>query len=107
MDAVRNDVEKLVEKELESANKKFPMFRSEHEGAAVLFEEIQESEADLDLIKADFTSLWNSVKRNWKNNEILKSIKQYSISLACEAIQVAVMAQKFVDSQKEMENQHE
>lgn len=41
MNAVESDVEKLVQKELESANRRFPMFRSDHEGAAVIFEEIQ------------------------------------------------------------------
>ena len=41
MNAVKEDVEKLVQKELESANQRFPMFHSDHEGAAVIFEEIQ------------------------------------------------------------------
>ena len=40
MDAVKEDVELLVQKELESANKKFPMFHSDHEGYAVLKEEL-------------------------------------------------------------------
>lgn len=34
MSEMKAAVEKLVEKELESANQKFPMFRSDHEGAA-------------------------------------------------------------------------
>ena len=42
MNAVKQDVEKLVQKELEPANQRFPMFRSDHEGAAVIFEEIEE-----------------------------------------------------------------
>lgn len=44
MNAVESDVEKLVQKELEYANRRFPMFRSDHEGAAVIFEEIEEAE---------------------------------------------------------------
>ena len=40
MNAEKSDVEKLVQKELESANQKFPMFRSDHEGAAVIYEEV-------------------------------------------------------------------
>ena len=38
MNAVSEDVEKLVEKELESANERFPQFHSPHEGWAVLRE---------------------------------------------------------------------
>jgi hypothetical protein len=32
MNAVSEDVEKLVEKELEAANERFPQFHSPHEG---------------------------------------------------------------------------
>ena len=41
MNAIKEDVEKLVQKELESANQRFPMFHSDHEGAAVIYEEIE------------------------------------------------------------------
>ena len=41
MNAVKEDVEKLVQKELESANQRFPMFRSDHEGAAAFCWTIQ------------------------------------------------------------------
>ena len=41
MKEIRSDVEKLVQKELESANQRFPMFRSDHEGYAVIKEEIE------------------------------------------------------------------
>ena len=40
MNAVKQDVEKLVQKELESANQKFPVFHSDYEGAAVIFREL-------------------------------------------------------------------
>ena len=48
MNTIKSDVEKLVQKELESANQRFPMFRSDHEGAAVIFEEIEETKNSLD-----------------------------------------------------------
>lgn len=38
MNAVSEDVEKLVEKELANANKQFPAFASEHEAWAVMHE---------------------------------------------------------------------
>lgn len=64
MNAVKEDVEKLVQKELESANQRFPMFRSDHKGAAVICEEIEEAKTELEEIDDDFRNLWYLVKNN-------------------------------------------
>lgn len=64
MDAVKKDVEALVEKELEAANKRFPLFNSAHEGYAVLLEEAEELDSDSASIKYDMLCLWNAVKGN-------------------------------------------
>ena len=106
MNAVKEDVEKLIKKELESANQRFPMFRSDHEGAAVIFEEIQEAEYELECAKDRVQELWRSVKNDLSAEwiaEVGVVITNRAINLACEAIQVAAMAQKFIDSQKERE----
>ena len=103
MNAVESDVEKLVQKELESASQKFPVFHSDYEGAAVIFEEIEESEKELKSIQNVFDELWYTVKSNESSEPWVSRIRTYSINLVCEAIQVAAMAQKFIDSQKERE----
>ena len=100
MNAVKSDVEKLVQKELEYANQRFPMFRSDHEGAAVIVEEIKEAEDEPKSIKSVFEELWYTVKLNESNEPWVSRVMEYSVNLACEAIQVAAMAQKFIDSQK-------
>lgn len=100
MNAVKQEVENLVQKELESANQRFPMFRSDHEGAAVIFEEIEEAESEMKSIKQVFEELWYTVKSNESNGPWVSIVRAYSINLACEAIQVAAMAQKFINSQK-------
>ena len=107
MNTIKSDVENLVQKELESANQRFPMFRSDHEGAAVIYEEMQEAENELKNVQEYFKALWESVKQNVDAEWRGESIKIASVNLACEAIQVAAMAQKFIDSQKERGNQHE
>ena len=107
MNAVIAEVEELVQKELESTNQKFPMFHSDHEGAAVILEEIEEAQEDMNNVQDNFLDLWKSVKRNSKPEYHADSVYICAVSLACEAIQVAAMAQKFIDSQKERENQHE
>lgn len=108
MSTIKSDVEKLVQKELEFANRKFPMFRSDHEGAAVIVEEIEEAKAELEEIDDDFHNLWCLVKDNdIRSSTYAAWVFESSIRLACEAIQVAAMAQKFIDSQEERESQHE
>ena len=101
MNAVKSEVEKLVQKELESANQRFPMFRSDHEGAAVIFEEIEETKNSLLTVELAFTHLWRKIKKDICDIDLAVGLKYEAANLACEAIQVADMEQKFIDSQKE------
>lgn len=43
MNAVKNDVKRLVKIELAAANKKFRMFAGPHEGAGIIQEEVVEA----------------------------------------------------------------
>ena len=101
MNAVKEDIEKLVQKELESANQRFPLFRSGHEGAAAIYEEIEEAEHELNEIRFEFKEMWRSIKFNTGGGVFRDALLKSSINLACEAIQVAAMVQKFISSQKE------
>lgn len=104
MDAVRADVERLVKKELLEANKKFPIFHSMHEGAAVIKEEIDEVEEVYIDISNLFDVIWGWIKKD-KDPDMIKDgmsrLKKHAEHLAVEAIQTAAMAQKFIDSQAE------
>lgn len=101
MNAVKEDVEKLIKKELVSANQRFPMFRSDHEGAAVIFEEIEEVERELSGVRRAFGEAWCSVKHDEESGPHIHKLKVRALYLAYEAIQVAAMAQKLINSQKE------
>ena len=104
MSTIKSDVEKLFQKELESANQRFPMFHSDYEGAAVIFEEIEEAHSKMLDMELHYKSLWQTVKENFINTaSYAELVFDDAINLACEAIQVAAMAQKFIGSQKERE----
>lgn len=103
MSTIKSDVEKLVQKELGAANQKFPVFHSDYEGAAVIYEEIEEAESEMRGVNRHFAGAWYSVKINERSRsyQYMNKIKNRAVNLACEAIQVAAMAEKFIDSQKE------
>ena len=98
MQELKNSVKLLVEEELISANKKFPMFQSPHEGYAVIKEEIEEAEQELIDVTAILKRIWYFIKRDENVNKDMFLLKEYAIKLAAESIQVAAMAQKFLES---------
>lgn len=102
VDAVKKEVIELVHKELESANKKFPLFQSAHEGYAVIKEEIEEAEEQLVYTKEKLNALWTNIKLDNIEYSLVHVyiLGELAINMAVEAIQVAAMAQKFIDSEK-------
>lgn len=101
MKKLLDNVRALTEEELQDANKKFPMFSSDHEGSAVMLEEIEEVKDALQGVEAFYAELWDSVKNNRELEARVSAggLKGEALDLAAEAVQVAAMAQKFIDSQ--------
>lgn len=105
MVTVKEDVEKSAQKELEFANHKFgKTFHSNHEGYAVLKEKIEDVEQALEIAKTYLNSLWIGVKNNSVHESNIQYLKMYAEKLAYKAIQLIAMTQKFIDSQKESNN---
>ena len=100
MNAIENQVRELVAVELAAANERFPQFHSRHEGYAVILEEVEETKREISALNAWLGNLWcvvvNNRDRQDANNE-LRKIRGAAINAACEAIQVAAMASKFLD----------
>ena len=61
MDAVKNDVKRLVKIELAAANKKFRMFAGPHEGAGIIQEEVVEAIQTAAMAR----KFERSQRRNW------------------------------------------
>lgn len=96
MNTIKNDVQQLVQKELNSANEKFPLFNSPHEGYAVIKEEVDECEAEMRIIfETILPEVWEKIKRNDKAFDLVRMVKDAAEKLAVEAIQVVAMCDKY------------
>ena len=101
MKELLKEVELSVKSELERANKVHPLFNSPHEAYAVIKEEEEEAEHEWDLMKDNISWFWAYVKHDDSEADMLDCLKQTkedAMNLAAEAIQVAAMAQKAIDS---------
>lgn len=98
MFSVYKEVIELAEKELQEANKIHEKFHSTHEGYAVILEELQEAEEELNLCKDSLSYLWENIRKDENGVDHAKILKIEAVSMACEAIQVAAMVQKYIDS---------
>ena len=105
MNVVSEDVGKLVEKELEAANERFPQLHSEHEGWAVMQEEAEELREECDSIELAMEQLWHRIRDGIPTAQYVPLVEQYAVAAACEAIQVAAMAQKYLDMLERMEKE--
>lgn len=101
MKELLKEVELTVKCELKRANKVHPLFNSPHEAYAVIKEEVEEAELEMEHIKDSVRIFWKAVKYDDSAKNMcrfLHGIKDIAMNLAAEAIQVAAMAQKAIDS---------
>lgn len=93
----------LVDKELALANEQHPFFHSDHEGYAVILEETEEVRAEFDRLSSRLSVLWNMIRHDSEAEPLVTSalsIRTTAQLMAAEAIQVAAMCQKFIDSKE-------
>lgn len=103
LNVVKDDVIELVSRELTAANKKFPLFASSHEGHSVILEELEECRDELINAYSHKALLWQYIKENKPESDTRTAVmllQTDAVNLAVEAIQLAAMAQKFVDSRR-------
>ena len=100
-DVVKRDLYGLIDKELEAANQKFPLFNSTHEAFVVILEEAEEAKEEAGNLDILMNNFWIGVKENHDPealHEELTGIYKTALDLAVEAIQTAAMARKGIIS---------
>ncbi|MGI5076135.1 hypothetical protein E4N71_12080 [Treponema vincentii] len=100
MEELLFDVRRVAAGEYERANKLHPLFHSLHEAYGVLTEEITEAKEAFAETERMFDRFFICMRKdNYSSaNENLEYIKENALNCAAEMIQVAVMAQKSIDS---------
>ena len=101
------EINRLAAEELERANKVHPLFNSDHEGWAVLFEEFIEVGQELTKVitgigEGEINKMLACVMNNHAEGAREKAIKirKYAQYAAAEMIQIIAMCDKFVKSQE-------
>lgn len=87
MMSLEAELERLAVAELERANKKFPLFASDHEGYAVILEEFQESEEEVNRARFRLNRLWESVRADEAQTEYIRHIRERMLKAAVKALQ--------------------
>lgn len=94
-------VDYLIENELDfAAEEHGATFASMHEGESVLREEVEEAIDEVNAISREASRMWHFIKEDDAEPAMrcAEEIASHAERLACEAIQVAAMALKFVDT---------
>lgn len=95
-------VEQAVAYELQNIVKTYgATYASEHEGYAVLLEEIEEAEEALLNMNTKLNELWEQIKINFVGKTCLSQLEVSSKELAKEAVQCAAVCERFIASIKE------
>ena len=104
IELVKN-VSKIANDELVTANEKYPLFQSLHEGYAVLQEEIDEAIECNHKAMMKKECMWLKIKEN-NTKEAIKSAQEsekYFLYSAAEMIQCIAMCRKIIESEKNYE----
>ena len=96
------EIDRIVADELERANKVHPLFHSDHEGIAVIHEEMVEVRESFITSQMFEGQAWEDIMKD-DSDDAAGSIKEARMQLAftaAELIHVIAMCDKFIASQE-------
>ena len=94
-------IEQAVCHELRNIVKKYgPTYHSEHEGYAVLLEEVEEACEAAEFMQDALKRLWTSIRQNEFSKIELAQVRNYAMGLAEESIQVTAVCERFIETVK-------
>lgn len=105
----KENILQAIEKEKEAAILNHGYFHSDHEFWAVLREEAEELHEDSTCITSIVRRLWDSVRGDsmFNNIDTLNTIRENAINAVCEAIQVVVVIDKYLEGESNEQRKQE
>ena len=88
-------IEALINEELDRIVEEHGYFNSDHEAYAVIKEEVEEVEEDLDNLRFGLEVFWEHVRNDDDNLENAEAIERNGIELIKEAVQVVACCRKY------------
>ena len=86
----------LAKEEFERSMKKFPLFASQHEGYAVILEEVEELREETEIQADTMKTLWAYIRHNNQFSAVpIARLRQAALHAAAEAVQVVAMCDKW------------
>lgn len=97
MDKLMMNLEPVILSELHEANNNYPLFQSQHEGVAVIREEVEEAQQSMGAVLDHWKSLWHDVKADNYDfqYEDIDYLRESAKNLAGEAVQICAMCDKW------------
>lgn len=95
---MNKEIENLVNRELEEANKIHPQFSSTHEGYAVILEETEELAEESEEIEKIIRTWWAYLRKDEDietQKRRVEKLRIHAVNAVKEAIQVIAMCDKF------------
>jgi len=92
-------ITKLTDEEYVRASEEWgATFVNQHEAYAVLLEEVGELDEEMQLLRHWMVGYWSDVRRGASVIHTLRLIRGTAFNAACEAVQVAAMAHKALET---------
>jgi hypothetical protein len=93
-----NQAEKIINDELNWSYNEHGEFPSQYHGYGIILEELKESQDELKMVAELLEKAFSEIRNNEIPNETIELLRTHAKLLACEAVQTAAMAQKFIES---------
>lgn len=101
IDKICNWIDRLVSEECTNRIEEKGYFIDQHHGYAVIKEEVEECQEELDKLINKLNWAWKYTRENDSAVDVVKDMRKIAILVASEATQVAAMCEKFEVSSKQ------
>lgn len=93
-----NQAKKIITGELDWSYNEHGEFPSQYHGFGIILEELRESQDELKMVAELLEKAFSEIRNNEIPHVTILLLEKHAKLLACEAVQTAAMAQKFIES---------